>query len=126
MSVTQTNLIHQIGDGLRNVKSLLNNNCFYDARVAIQQLPAASVVIALEPGAEYLLHMAACVGSRICITEIINKGQNVNVEDGKGETPLFYAARAGNREIYDLLVEKGADALCKNEAGERALECFPK
>jgi hypothetical protein len=53
-------------------------------------------------------------------------GQSANIEDGKGETALFYAARTGNRSIYDFLVEKGVDASHKNEFGELAVNCFPK
>ncbi|HVW98961.1 MAG TPA: ankyrin repeat domain-containing protein, partial [Candidatus Babeliaceae bacterium] len=40
-----------------------------------------------------------------------------------GDTALFYAARAGNRSVVELLLEKGVNVLERNENEESAWSC---
>ena len=43
------------------------------------------------------------------VEDLIAKGADVNAKDRLGETPLFFAARLGRKEIVELLIAKGAD-----------------
>ncbi|MCA9157760.1 MAG: ankyrin repeat domain-containing protein [Planctomycetales bacterium] len=43
--------------------------------------------------------------------------------DGRGDYPIHHAARTGNVEIVQLLVECGADANAKNSRGHTVLYC---
>ena len=40
---------------------------------------------------------------------IIESGEDINVTDGRGRTPLYYAAWFGRKEIAEYLISKGAD-----------------
>lgn len=40
---------------------------------------------------------------------LLKAGANINIEDRKGETPLFYAARVGNVPAVRVLLARGAD-----------------
>ena len=46
---------------------------------------------------------------------------DVNTPDGRGETPLMYAAAAGSLDAIKLLIGKGADVNAQSEAGATAL-----
>lgn len=48
------------------------------------------------------------------ITDIINRGANVNVKGVRNMTPLHEAAHNGNFEIAKLLLEHGAHSTVKN------------
>jgi ankyrin repeat protein len=49
---------------------------------------------------------------------MIDAGANLNVQDKNGNTPLHNAARFGNEEIADILIEAGADVNILNNAGK--------
>ena len=59
---------------------------------------------------------------------LLEHGASVNIEDAKGETPLFYAIRStitnGDRkaQAIHVLMEAGADPLHANRRGETATE----
>ena len=52
---------------------------------------------------------------------IIQAGADVNVKSTLGYTPLMWAARAGNPVITELLIEKGANTMDKDNDGKDAL-----
>jgi len=45
---------------------------------------------------------------------LIRKGHNVNVQDSRGNTPLFYAAQHDLMNIIYILIDSGADWNIKN------------
>ena len=53
---------------------------------------------------------------------LIKKGADVNFQDSKGNTPLFYAIMNGSKEGVRALLEVGADLNIKNNAGQTPLE----
>lgn len=66
------------------------------------------------------IHLAAMNPSEITIeplTFLIQYGANINVQDEDGNTPLFWAYGAGDKQIVSLLKEAGADENIKNHKG---------
>ncbi len=56
------------------------------------------------------------------IKYFLEKGANPNVYDIYGNTPLLFAAVGHNKEMYDLLIEYGADPTIKNMSGKTPKE----
>ena len=53
----------------------------------------------------------------------IEAGADVNAKSGyDGGTPLIYAARNGNIEILNILIQAGADIGAKDDEGKTALD----
>jgi len=42
---------------------------------------------------------------------------DINLKDGKGETPLHLAASRGNKSIVELLIQQGADVNAQSRDG---------
>lgn len=51
---------------------------------------------------------------------LLDYGADVNVQDPKGNTALYYAAINRNMRMIDLLLENGADMSIKNKRGDSA------
>ncbi len=47
----------------------------------------------------------------------LEKGADVNIRDFQGNTPLFVANFAANKEVTDLLLKFGADPTIRNNKG---------
>ena len=45
------------------------------------------------------------------VQQLINLGADVNARSGSGWTPIFYALKTGQEEIFHLLIQSGADPL---------------
>ncbi len=55
------------------------------------------------------------------ILNIIEKGADVNAQNGYGDTPLYDAIYEGNEDIVKLLIEAGADVNAKDGDGSTLL-----
>ena len=55
------------------------------------------------------------------IQELIEQGENLNVQNHKGQTALHCAAKAGFVDIISLLLEQGVKADVPDQNGESAL-----
>ncbi|KAI5924110.1 ankyrin repeat-containing domain protein [Camillea tinctor] len=52
------------------------------------------------------LHLAAHMGNIDVVSLAINNGAIINCRDSNGQTPLWWAAKAGNRDIISLISKK--------------------
>jgi len=65
------------------------------------------------------LHVAAGIGDLAALRAQFpdNNSTDANTRDGWGATPLLYAASGGQTDVFDYLLEKGADPRIKDELG---------
>ena len=71
---------------------------------------------------ETALHTAAVFNaSRVC-EHLLTAGADVDAEDAKGATPLFYAIVADSPEVARILLAAGADPSLRSDAGLTALQ----
>jgi serine/threonine protein kinase len=67
-----------------------------------------------------LVYMAQ-LGKTKEVTELLNKGVDINMKDGLGRTALIAAAADGRTEIMKILIDRGADMNIKGPVGMTAL-----
>jgi Zn-dependent protease with chaperone function/predicted small secreted protein len=92
-----------------------------DAGQIRARINAGADVNTRDPGSgRTLLHDAVSVQDPGLVESLAENGADVNAADGEGITPLILAARAGNRWIAYILLEKGADACASDSSGYRA------
>ncbi len=65
-------------------------------------------------GGQHLLHLAVKAQDAKLINELLGKGQNPDVTDGDGNTPLHDAARANDLATVNLLLKKNANKTKRN------------
>ncbi|XP_046580961.1 ankyrin repeat domain-containing protein 17-like [Haliotis rubra] len=65
-----------------------------------------------------ILHKA-CMGGSIEIVDYVLSGKpvDINIRDDNDDTPVMIAARKGHKDVFDLLVRKGADLTLKGDDG---------
>jgi len=73
-------------------------------------------------GAADSIHVAAAVGNIEAVRQHLAAGEDVNVKDEFGYTPLHNAAWIGQKEIAELLIAKGADVNVLDGDGNTALD----
>jgi len=56
------------------------------------------------------------------ISELLNKGANINERDDAGVTPLLYAVGLGRYDLVEFLVENGADPSLPDNSGLTPVE----
>lgn len=54
-----------------------------------------------------------------CVRYLVAAGANVNAKDWSSTTPLHCAGDAGNKPLWDLLVELGASTTAQNTIGAK-------
>ncbi|WP_257294942.1 ankyrin repeat domain-containing protein [Endozoicomonas sp. YOMI1] len=59
---------------------------------------------------------------KYAIDTLIQHGADVNVRDEEGFTPLHFAAKNGQLELFNHLLEKGADKYARTNSGQMVLE----
>jgi ankyrin repeat protein len=87
-----------------------------------------AVVALLNKGAEpnrpgwTALHYAAAVGNNEIIQILLEAAAYIDAESPNKTTPIMMAARGGHILTVKLLLDEGADATIKNEAGMTAID----
>ncbi len=71
---------------------------------------------------EPMLSTAALMGHTEIMTFLLEKGADINVRNGDGNTPLHAAAFLGRADAVELLLEHGVDANVRNNGGGSAIE----
>ncbi|XP_067662018.1 putative ankyrin repeat protein RF_0381 [Haliotis asinina] len=65
-----------------------------------------------------MLHFACSGGSTTIVDHVLSETRlDINSRDHKGLTPVINAASYGHKEVFDLLLRKGADLTLKNDSG---------
>lgn len=93
-------------------------------------LPAVKALI--DKGAEVNktgwtpLHYAASIGNNDIVSLLLEKSAYIDAESPNKTTPIMMAARAGHIMTVKLLLDEGADATLKNDAGMTAIDFAQK
>jgi len=61
------------------------------------------------------LHRAAWDGRASAVKRLLEKGEDVNVRDKRGETPLHFAAIKGDKKTVEVLIAHGADVNARED-----------
>lgn len=56
-----------------------------------------------------LIHRATIEGARETVSDLLDKGADIDMAGFKGYTPLQYAAKHGHLQLVKFLLERGAD-----------------
>lgn len=86
--------------------------------------PDATISSNSQEGAVTALHIAAGRGCKNVLRYLVvstEAGQDLEVEDGKGQTPLHCAALFGHADVVTFLLQRGADPDATNGLGETPL-----
>ena len=71
-----------------------------------------------QPDGDRLIHIAAMRGDLITVALLLSAGEEINAIGDMGQTAAHYAAIGQHREVFDLLMERGADATIADEFGK--------
>jgi uncharacterized protein len=72
------------------------------------------------------LHYAASIGNNDIVSLLLEKSAYIDAESPNKTTPIMMAARAGHIMTVKLLLDEGADATLKNDAGMTAIDFAQK
>lgn len=70
------------------------------------------------PDGDRLIHIAALRGDLTTVELLLAAGEDINVIGDMGLTAAHYAASGQHRNVFDLLMERGADATIVDEFGQ--------
>ena len=100
---------------LTTIAAVLVVGCGESQQSAPQSEPVEPIAEAAKPepptakAPAISIHDAVEKGNVEAIKQHLAAGTDVNARDSIGETPLFYAAVDGHKEIAELLIAEGAD-----------------
>ena len=100
---------HQIAD-IQRAYALLN----YDADDLHSPIDPRSY---RAPDGDRLIHIAAFRGDVVTVELLLDAGEDINAIGDMGETPAHNAATNLNKEVFDLLMSRGADPRIESEFG---------
>ncbi|KAK4216221.1 ankyrin repeat-containing domain protein [Rhypophila decipiens] len=75
-------------------------------------------------GATALMRAAGWTASEECVRVLIDAGADVSARQHDGRTALSFACECGNREIVELLLERGADPEIEDASSEVSPLCW--
>jgi len=74
------------------------------------------------PDGDRLIHIAALRGDLGTVDLLLTAGEDVNAIGDMGLTAAHYAASGQHREVFNLLMERGANATIIDEFGQTPSE----
>src|SRR4051794_15296624 len=80
-----------------------------------------TAVFAADSNVSDSFYTAIRAGDRDAVRQLLKSGADVNGRDGRGATPLHYAAAVGTPEIMQILVAGGADTNARTAFGATPL-----
>ena len=69
------------------------------------------------PDGDRLIHIAAFRGDAETVELLLAAGEDIDAIGDMGDTPAHYAAMGEHRQLFDLLLSRGADQSIENEFG---------
>lgn len=75
---------------------------------------------AIEDGTS-AFHLCAATATAALLADMVEADTNVNIKNQLGQTPLMFAANAGNLDTMSFLIEQGADINLQTQEGYSAL-----
>ena len=106
---------------ITTIAAVLLVGCGEPQQSAPQAEPVEPIAEAAKPepptakAPDISIHDAVEKGNVEAIKQHLAAGTDVNARDSIGETPLFYAAVDGHKEIAELLIAEGADVNAKGK-----------
>jgi ankyrin repeat protein len=100
------------------VQLLIDKHAAVNPKNEFGQTPAACamesghkdiVLLLAASGVDLTIHLAAYAGDLQTVGCLLDAGADVNHQDKQGRTPLYLAVQEGNRDIAELLINRGAD-----------------
>ena len=73
---------------------------------------------------DHLIHIAAFTGDLRTVEWLLDAGEDINAVGDMGETPAHNAASNLHKDVFELLVGRGADLTIKSEFGTTPIECW--
>lgn len=73
---------------------------------------------------DHLIHIAAFSGDLRTVEWLLDAGDDVNALGDMGETPAHNAASNLHKDVFDLLVARGADLTVESEFGQTPIETW--
>jgi uncharacterized protein len=104
----------------RNGDTALMVACYTGNKPAVDALLAKGAEVN-KPGWT-ALHYAAAIGNNDIVQILLDKSAYIDAESPNKTTPIMMAARGGHIMTVKLLLDSGADATLKNDAGMTAID----
>jgi ankyrin repeat protein len=82
---------------------------------------SAIVALLRQHGAQETLQAAVTTQNINTLKRLISEGHDVNARDSEGQSPLYLAARGGQKEMVEVLIANGADVNAKNDDDQTVL-----
>ena len=95
---------------------------FNESNEVIDLLLNKGIEVGYEFDSRPLICIATMFNQLRTVKLLLKHGANVNDLDGSGVTPLMFAAREGNVEMLQFLIEKGADKTLREIRNETAYD----
>jgi len=73
---------------------------------------------------DHLIHIAAFTGDLRTVEWLLDAGEDASALGDMGETPAHNAASNLHKDVFDLLVGRGADLDVRNEFGQTPIEAW--
>jgi ankyrin repeat protein len=90
-------------------------NYYFD--LGDEDLPSFDPATWQSPEGDRIINIAALRGDFTAVEILVTAGEDVDVIGDMGQTPAHFAAMGQHRDVFDFLMQSGADATVVDEFG---------